>query len=91
MKITKTSKDAQIEKLSRKDALAGCDVCPCCGESKDLWYYINNFGEIEKGIVEVGQRRSARGNFFNMKVFAVDRFKCLTCGAEWESEEYLVS
>ena len=91
MKITKTSKDAQIEYLSRKDSLSGCDVCPCCGESKDLWYYINNFGKIEKGIVEIGQRRSTRGNFFNMKVFAVDCFKCLTCGTEWESEEYLVS
>ena len=72
MRITKLP-DSQDEKMIAKEkALVGCNVCPCCGETK-----IACLGEFLHGSV-----------FTLIKRLFVTRYKCHTCGAEWESEPY---
>lgn len=101
MRITKIPEDVSREKKIRETALAGCDVCPCCGETKsDLYYYKK--GIADKGITTRICNKSWYGKKYEIdkgmlysifsleknKYYQVERFSCLTCGAEWESDPY---
>ena len=86
MKITKTNIEFNNQQMQRKIANEGCNVCPCCGENKDYSDYLEK-GISNKGIIGPMQFTDATG-FFNIKIIHYDKYECLTCGAEWESEPY---
>lgn len=86
MKIIKTAAQSAIIGHSRNKANIGCNVCPCCGESKSNMVYIRN-GLLNKGISS-GISKSWVEGFFHPRHIKVDCYKCYSCGAEWESEPY---
>ena len=73
MKITKTASKAAEYKRNQEIANAGCDVCPCCGETKS--------------VMPTAQISWLKG-FLRMKHMRCDYYICRKCGAEWESEPY---
>lgn len=96
MKIIKTPDSQDEKKIAKARALEGCNVCPYCGETKEyfdpkrlLESIINNISFEYDGI-------ECLGEFLHGSVFAliknlfVTRYKCHTCGAEWESEPYKI-
>ena len=87
MKITKTNKEYLNEIQRKKSANKGCKVCPCCGENKTWEHYMKK-GKLDKGILAGGMVRSWAEGFFKTRIMSVDYYKCITCGAEWESEPY---
>lgn len=96
MKIIKLPDSQDEKKIAKAKALEGCNVCPCCGETKE--YFDSN--EIMKNIVNKTSLRllyegiECLGEFLHGSLFSfykglfVTRYKCHTCGAEWESEPY---
>lgn len=95
MKITKLPDSQDEKKIAKAKALEGCDTCPYCGETreylsvKELFNSIRNDIPYNKynGIECLGE--FLYGSLFAFyKVLFVTRFKCHTCGAEWESEPY---
>lgn len=40
MKITRDSRKVDKRKLAKAEANKGCDICPCCGETKSIFDYI---------------------------------------------------
>lgn len=86
MKIVKTAKKHKGYNLQKQKANEGCMICPCCGETKTVDYYINK-GKGIKGI-SGGIYSTQTSGLFNTKVLRVDHYVCNTCGAEWESEPY---
>lgn len=86
MRITKTSDRFSALENAKRIANAGCNKCPCCGETKSSLSYFT-VGEIHKGILSGLSKTWAEG-LFKMKDMKCDCYKCLTCGAEWESEPY---
>lgn len=40
MKITRDSRKADKRQLTKAEANKGCDICPCCGETKSIFDYI---------------------------------------------------
>ena len=52
-------------------------------ENKDYTFSIGG----SKGILSTGTRTFSKG-VFKQRCFKVERFKCLTCGTEWESDPY---
>ena len=100
MRITKTQKDCFREKQIRNTAIAGCDTCPCCGETRNSLSYYKD-GITNKGIITgtckhwLGKKyeydKSIFYSLFSLeknRYWKVDCFSCLTCGTEWESEPY---
>lgn len=85
MKITKTSKQVQSEKLEREIANKGCEKCPCCGETKIYNWFEDNYScGIEQLMpVEVHEEK-----LFFPRIYIVDMYRCCTCGAEWQSDPY---
>ena len=83
MKIIKTSSQAKREQIIKASALSACGKCPECGENKDYAFSIGG----SKGILSTGTRTFSKG-VFKQRCFKVERFKCLTCGTEWESDPY---
>ncbi len=87
MKITKPASVVAMTEAQKIAANAGCQRCPCCGETKTDVEYMKedifnkgiSFGLISKTWVE---------GIFRMKHMKSDCYKCYTCGAEWESEPY---
>lgn len=88
MKITRTNYDVMVAKARRKVATAGCKVCPCCGETKPVSYYIKK-GNIHKGVMSGLVTQFSKG-FFKPTSYAIQHYHCFTCGAEWRSEPYEV-
>lgn len=86
MKINKYASEVAELKRKRKIANFGCDVCPCCGEDKKSIYYIQK-GILDKGINDLLYKIVSKG-IFSTKLYRIDCYYCLTCGAEWESEPY---
>lgn len=94
MKITKLPDLQDEKKIAKAKALEGCDKCPCCGETKEyfdpkelLESIINNTPlNLYDGIKCLGE--FIHGSIFALKYSFVTRYKCHTCGAEWESEPY---
>ena len=86
MKITKWSNEVNISNEKRIIANIGCNICPCCGEVKDTFYYIKQ-GILNKGIFS-GIQKSWIEGFFKMRHMKADCYYCETCGAEWESDPY---
>ncbi len=86
MKITKTPKQVAGIQYNRAAANIGCNVCPCCGETKDCLDYIIE-GTLNGGIFS-GLHRTWVTGFIRTKHMRQDLYKCETCGAEWESEPY---
>lgn len=80
LRITKTGKQHSKFEQNRIQANIGCDICPCCGESKSSLYYIKQ-GILNKGICDGIEKTWGKG-------LRCDCYMCLTCGAEWESEPY---
>lgn len=105
MKVTKTREEYKNEKQRkaqiRSTALTGCDICPCCGESRDSLSYIKE-GIYDKGIHSSIINKDWYGKKYEREkgilyqLFAMEKkrywqvncFSCLTCGAEWESDPY---
>ena len=86
MKSIRTSAQAANLNMSKQNANIGCNVCPCCGETKDSFNYFAA-GKSRKGLLRGLQKTWVEG-LFKMKNMKCDCYKCLTCGAEWESEPY---
>lgn len=74
MKITKTNARAAQLRTQKEIATLGCETCPCCGAPHE-------------GIAVV---RSWAKGFFKMKNYEVQCYRCKECGAEWESDKYIV-
>lgn len=93
MKITKRTYPEQLEQR-KLAANVGCDVCPCCGETKSTVYYYFNQHDPKspvKGIYET-HSETWRSKFLSTKkyLYRTDKYTCYTCGCKWESEEYVV-
>ena len=94
MKITKLPYTQDEKKIAKSKALEGCNVCPCCGETKRYHFSqlviksIQNNTPIKyEGIEYLGEH--THGSIFSIfKRLVVSYYKCRTCGAEWESEPY---
>lgn len=82
MKIIKQSKKERKDIIVK--ANEGCDVCPCCGESKKYIEYLRQ-GIVNKGISKL-PRNFRKYSLFKTEV--ADHYECKTCGAEWRSEYY---
>lgn len=88
MKIIKTAAQAQQNEMNRKIANEGCDECPEC-HARNWDPRIHDFIYVYPKL-----KRIITPNFFSrsnqseeIRVY-VDSYRCLECGAEWESEEY---
>lgn len=86
MKITRTKQQIDAAKMRKEIANNGCDVCPCCGETKSIRDYMDK-RIFFKGIKHSTPYCIDKG-FIRIKQFYIDRYECLTCGAKWESEPY---
>lgn len=84
MKIIKLPDALDPKVLEKQNALKGCDKCPCCGETRQLFF---SEKEGTKGIAG-GLERTWRKGIFNIKIYYSTVFTCYTCGAQWESEPY---
>lgn len=89
MKITKTGDTARALEAGRKMANAGCDRCPCCGESKEYTPFLHS-GIMKVGYGVVWRRGKGFFGFLKEKCCHVDKYHCESCGANWESEPYPV-
>lgn len=89
MKITYDPRIKTPYETARAKATADCWKCPICGETRKYWIGINTPKEdLGKGIIELGYRVHHKFRLFSIKTFRIDGFKCCTCGATWESDEY---
>ena len=95
MRITKLPDSQDEKKIAKAKALKGCNVCPYCGETKEYFDLKRLLDSICNDIpLSLYEGIECLGEFFHGSVFAlikrlfVTRYKCRTCGAEWESEPY---
>ena len=86
MKITRSGEKAEFFRQNKAKANAGCNVCPCCGETKSVMEYFS-YGITNSGISS-GTHKCWCEGFFRIKHMKVDCYSCKTCGAKWESEPY---
>ena len=86
MKITRTNKDDMRSTIRREKANQGCDICPCCGESKTYFDYLEEHVE-GKGIIDDSRKVFTKG-LFKKKIMQIDCYTCHSCGAEWQSDPY---
>lgn len=87
MKITKSSKEAASFTAMKAAANAGCNVCPCCGETISWDDYMKE-GILNKGIMAGFINKTWVEGVFHMRSMKCDCYKCYSCGAEWDSEPY---
>lgn len=74
-----------MDDLQRENALNECRECFHCGEERSIFH--ENGSLIPKGIGVLKKRIIHKGFLFS-KRYEVTRFKCFTCGAEFESDPY---
>ena len=99
MKVTRTVYEYNKKQQLKNKALRGCNICPCCGETKKYIEYLRQ-GVDNKGILN-GTYRSYYGRIdeedrsifssiipHESKHWKIECFSCLTCGAKWESDPY---
>ena len=89
MKITKDSRVPNIREERKKKANSGCNICPCCGESK--YFYVDRTDGEMKGLSGPAMYKTFTTGFFKIKTMRIDCYSCFTCGAGWESEPYELS
>lgn len=87
MKITKTAAQVKCAETNKTIANVGCNICPCCGETKSTLEYNKEDIFSHKGIAS-GTYKSWCAGLFRTKRYRIDCYHCYTCGAEWESEPY---
>lgn len=88
MKIIFDSSNDSSKMHLRMIANIGCDKCPICGETNPFYLKDDNGCKIPKGIYcRLLPIRWTKG-FIRKYHYAKDTYQCLTCGSEWESEQY---
>ena len=94
MRITKPSDSQDEKKIAKEKALEGCDTCPCCGETKKYFDQERLLNDLMNNIPFKFDGIDCLGEYLHGSIFTffrglfVTRYKCHTCGAEWESEPY---
>ena len=94
MKIIKLPDSQDEKKIAKDKALEGCDVCPGCGDTKKYFDSERLIECIKNDIPFKFDGIECLGEFLYGSLFSfykglfVTRYKCHTCGAEWESEPY---
>ena len=73
----------RISKFMRRNANLGYNNCPKCGEIRHIYVENNELKGISNGMF-----MEWHGGIFPMRTMRCDCYKCLTCGANWESEPY---
>lgn len=70
---------------AREKANVGCYyLCPRCGENRDVLYCVDR-GITNEGIVDTIVETICKDTG---KRIRVDHYRCMTCGAEWQSRPY---
>lgn len=87
MKITKTAQQVNTFRAQRKFANIGCETCPCCHESMSFMEAVKK-GIPHRGISSITVSCPIKTSWFSSEYKSVDKYRCLRCGAEWESEPY---
>lgn len=87
MKVTRTPQDYGDCMTRKAIANRGCNVCPCCGETKNKMDYIAE-GIFDKGIRSGLICKHWAQGILRTKYMQIDCYSCDTCGAAWESEPY---
>lgn len=90
MKIVRTAQAVKDFKQRKINANKGCNVCPCCGESR-RWVDCRNNGLLNQGIFHgYGYTKYVSYGFLGLKskLMHIDTYTCETCGAKWESDPY---
>lgn len=87
MKVTRSSQAALSAQQRRQLANAGCEVCPCCGETRNFLEYFNE-GILNKGLSGPMTCKHWAEGLFRTRYLQADCYSCYTCGARWESEAY---
>ena len=87
MRVTRTSQDHEDRMTRKAIANRGCNVCPCCGETKTVMEYFND-EVLHKGIFGGLTCKSWAKGLFRLKYMQTDCYSCETCGAKWESDPY---
>lgn len=72
MKITKTPEEIEYKRKQKEKANLGCDICPFCGEKKNIEHVSTAFIKP----------------FLTHRVYNIDNYKCYACKAEWSSDKY---
>lgn len=75
------------DKAAKEKANAGCNICPCCGESSRMYVEFANKPHV-RGIAH-NSCDYYRG-FFKQRHYVIDKYHCYSCGAEFESDVYEV-
>lgn len=89
MKVTKTASAAASERMARKVAEQGCNVCPCCGETRSWVDVVKAKGDpLSQGIFDYPLHGYVKTGFLRGAYMTVTNYECHTCGARWESEPY---
>lgn len=71
-----------------KDANSDCKSCPLCKESSS--FYIDKVTGKARGILTgLYSETYVKFRFPKIKRYKKDKYKCFSCGCEWESEPYL--
>lgn len=74
MKITKYPNDMDPYKIAEDLARKECKVCPCCGRRESV---MERWCDNEKTV-----------GIIHRKTINWLSFKCLSCGAQWDSEPF---
>lgn len=92
MKITKNPNIKTKEETRREKANEGCYVCPVCGESElldnDMSFFQDTYRLYQSGYRPHPQNGISSFTIYNLFKSSRDKYKCYTCGAEWESERW---
>lgn len=91
MKIIRTNKEELAFNSARAIANIGCNICPCCGETKSLTEY------LKEGVYNKGISGGIYESWFETRLFRKsrhmrsDHYTCNTCGAQWKSDPYEIN
>lgn len=99
MRVTKFPDKCDLNKIMMDTIIKRNSVCPCCGENrlctiKDELDAINKHEKLS-GVRQIAEYKRLgfqkpwyKHIFQGEKWWNTLSFKCETCGAEWESEEF---